>query len=172
MLKSGVIAERRFSSQHVVVMLREPVRLVANRLQQTQRERAAAQLERLFPVGNVNFLVAFGQRNNEARAASGAFQSGERGVKLAFAAVDQKNVGGRAVRVDDGEPARNRFRNGGEVVDSIDRSNFVTPITVFERATVDEMNERRDCVPTAEVRDIDSFDHSGRFGKFKDFLQA
>ena len=78
-------------------MLGEAVGLVADVLQQPQGERAAAQDDRVGPAGDVDLLLALGQRDQGRRRDAQGLEGVEGGVELALAAVDQEDVGERLV---------------------------------------------------------------------------
>ena len=62
-----VLSERPLLPQHVVIMLGEPVGLVADVLKQPQGERAAAEDDRVGPAGDVDLLLALGQGDQGRR---------------------------------------------------------------------------------------------------------
>src|SRR5438270_13968744 len=61
---STLVPEGSLRAEHVVVMLGEPMGLVANVLEQTKGERPAAEDNRVGAAGHENLFLALGQRNH------------------------------------------------------------------------------------------------------------
>src|SRR5512135_1083192 len=80
------LAERPLPPEHVVVMLGEAVGLVADVLQEPQRERPPAQNDRLGLPGDEDLFLALGQRDQGRGGTSHRLECLERRVELALAA--------------------------------------------------------------------------------------
>ena len=79
--------------QQVMIVLREPMGLVAHVLQQPQRRGMPAQAQRLRLAGAIDFLLALGQRDQARRLLAQHAEDFQRRVELALAAVDEQDVG-------------------------------------------------------------------------------
>jgi hypothetical protein len=75
----------------VVVVLGEAVGLVADVLEQAEGEGAAAQHDRVRAAGDVDLLLALGQRDDRRGRHLQRLEGGQRGAELALAAVDQED---------------------------------------------------------------------------------
>ena len=58
---SSLVSQRLLRSQHVMIMLGEPVGLIANVLQEPEGERAAAEHDRVGPAGDEDLLFTLGE---------------------------------------------------------------------------------------------------------------
>jgi hypothetical protein len=151
------------TAQDVVIVLGEAMSLVANILQQPQRERVAAEPQRLGLPRHVDFLLAFGQRDKRGRGDVQFPKSGDRGVQLPFAAIDQQQIGKDLGFVAQPPiPPRDDFVDAAEVVDAGDFADLVPSIARFERQAVDELDQAGHGLPAAQMRDIDAFERARR----------
>src|SRR5947209_3470393 len=96
---SASIPLQPLAPQDLVIVLREPMRLVAHILQQPQRRRVPAQAQRLRLAGPVNLLLALRQRDQARRLNSQQVERLQRRVQLPLAAVNEKNIGERRLLV-------------------------------------------------------------------------
>ena len=92
MYSSTLVAQSSLRAEHVVVMLGEPVRLVANVLEQTKGERPAAEDDRVGAAGHVDLFLALGQRDHGRRVDLQRLERRQSRAELAFAAVDQEDI--------------------------------------------------------------------------------
>src|SRR5947209_14813147 len=76
-----------------IIGVSEAVRFIADALQQFERARIVREPKRLALAGPINLLELLGQANDWNMAQAQLGQFGASGAKLAFAAVDQNQVG-------------------------------------------------------------------------------
>lgn len=92
-LSDSLLFQRFLPSQHVVIVLREAVRLVADRLAQTQPRVLAPEPDRLVPLLHVDQLFLLRQRDHHRRAHVQRLERFERRVQLPQPAIDQDDIG-------------------------------------------------------------------------------
>ena len=82
----------------MVIVLGEAVGFVADVLQQAEGEGVAARAERLVFAGEEDFFFLLGEREQRRGGDFLVAEGGEGGAELAFAAVDEQDVGEDFVR--------------------------------------------------------------------------
>src|SRR5262249_15635224 len=89
---SPILFLQPFSSQNVMVMLCEAMRLIAHVLQKPQRRRMPAQVQRFGLAGPIDFFLLLGQRDQARRLDLQKPKRIQCCIELSLAAVDKQNV--------------------------------------------------------------------------------
>ena len=85
---SILISFKPLALQKMMIVLREPMGLVADVLEQTQRRRVPAQAQRFFFAGTVDLFLTLRQRDQTGWLNAHEEQGFPRGVELAATAID------------------------------------------------------------------------------------
>src|SRR5262245_41263291 len=106
----------------MMIMLRKPMCLITHILEQPQRGGGAAEFERLFLIEAVDLLFLLRQRQQARRGDEERVEGFLSGAELAFAAVDEDNVGERLIFAQETAiTAGDHLADAGEIIDPFDR---------------------------------------------------
>ena len=142
-----------------MVVLSEAVGFVPDVLQESQGKRVASEPQGFFFPGQIDLLVAFGQRDEHRRSQVAIAKRGQGGIELAFAAVDHQQIRkGILLDCHASKSPGDDFVDGAEIIDPLDALDLITPVSGFERQAIEELDQRGDGVLAAQMRDIDPFD--------------
>src|SRR5690606_33156592 len=148
--------QRALSVQLAVVAVREPVRLVADALQQPERVARAGQAQRVRAAGKVDFLLPLGQRDQGEVVRSRLVGCGLRHRELPLPAIDHRKLGERLPFLD--PPAQippYDFLHRAEVIIAPVAAHLEAPVLVLVRCTVLERDAARDDLRALHVRDVE-----------------
>ena len=148
---------------------REPVRLVADALQELQPGVVPIEQDRLRTTGNEYLLLTLRERDDgNARKARCRLDRLERRRQLPLAAVDHDEVrhcgealveaAGIEAVAEAREPTRDDLPHRGEVVLAVEPAHRERAVVSLLRLGVDEHRHRGDDVTPLQVRDVEAFD--------------
>ncbi len=132
-----------------------------------------AEHQRIAFAGQIDLFFAFGQRQERGRIDLLIAECGQGSVQLAFATIDQQEIGkGRLLVVQATKPSRDNFVNRAKIVDTLHALDAIASISGLERQSIDKLHEAGYRFVATQVRNVNAFDHARRFGQLQDFLQA
>ena len=148
----------------MVVVLRKPVRLVADRLAELQRDVRARQPDRLGALLHIDQLFLLGQRDHHRRLAFQQCKRFERGVQLAQPAVDDDDVGVELLAIAGlAIPAAHNLPDARIIVVApLDGLDAVASVLALEGLSVDEADLAAHRLAALQVGDVDAFDAADR----------
>ena len=165
-------SQRRFVTQHVVVVLGETMGFVANVLQQPQGVSMTAQSQRFFLTGDEDLFLALGQRQHDRRLDVEGSQCCQAGIELPLAAVDEQDVGeDLSFVVQAFESAGHDLVDAGEVVDALHAADAKPLVAWLEGHAVDELHEAGHGLAAGQVGNVDAFDCPRLVFELQDLLQ-
>jgi len=105
------LLELRFTTKNVVIVLSKTMSFIANVLQQPQGKGVTTEDQGLSASRAKDLFVLLGKRKHHRRVDPKRFKRSHRAAQLAFATIDQKNIGeGVLLIIKSLKPTGNDFR--------------------------------------------------------------
>ncbi len=168
--ESGEIVEDRFADEAAAEIgvegVGEAVGFVAGALEETEAGIAGGEVERVAFVGEDDGFFFFGEADEGRRFEVEDKEGFEGGVDLTFAAVDDDEIGERAVFFGESAvTAANHFFHGAEIVVADEAFDFEAAVVVFVGTAVGEVDHGGDDEGAGDVGDVETLDGFRRAGK-------
>lgn len=121
---------------------------------------------------DVDEFFFFGERDNLRGFVVHGFEEVHGGVELAYAAIDEDEVGKQFIAGGGfAVAAADDFLDGEEIVIALAVFDAIAAIAVFEGYAVDEADERADHFAALQMGDVDAFDDAWGLGKIEGGLE-